>query len=98
LWGRQNWISAFPSGATVATRENRGRLFYLFGVTIAMLLVLAADLRYAAAPNATFGLAGILWIAAIALLLWSAFGVPLAIYRSYAAPMENCLKAKLQIK
>jgi 4-amino-4-deoxy-L-arabinose transferase-like glycosyltransferase len=40
-----------------------------------MLLVLAADLRYAAVPNATFGLAGVLWIAAIALLLCSAFGV-----------------------
>ena len=41
-----------------------------------MLLVLAADFRYAAAPNETFGLAGILWIAGIALLLCSAFGVP----------------------
>ena len=38
-----------------------------------MLLVLAADLRYAAAPSETFGLAGILWIAGIALLLCSAF-------------------------
>ena len=73
LWGRQNWISAFPSDATARTRVNRSRLFYLFGVTIAMLLVLAADLRYAAAPSETFGLAGILWIAGIALLLCSAF-------------------------
>ena len=38
LWRRQNWISAFPSDATARTRANR--LFYLFGVTIAMLLVL----------------------------------------------------------
>ena len=38
-----------------------------------MLLVLAADLRYAAAPRETFGLAGILWISGIALLLCSAF-------------------------
>ena len=73
LWGRQNWISAFPSDATAPTRVNRSRLFYLFGVTVAMLLVLAADLRYAAAPSETFGLAGILWIAGIALLLCSAF-------------------------
>ena len=73
LWRRQNWISAFPSDATARTRVNRSRLFYLFGVTIAMLLVLAADLRYAAAPSETFGLAGILWIAGIALLLCSAF-------------------------
>ena len=73
LWRRQNWISAFPSDATARTRVNRSRLFYLFGVTIAMLLVLAADLRYAAAPRETFGLAGILWISGIALLLCSAF-------------------------
>src|SRR6476660_560102 len=59
LWGRQNWISAFPFDATARTRVNRSRLFYLFGVTIAMLLVLAADFRYAAAPTKTFGLAGI---------------------------------------
>ena len=63
LWGRQDWISAFPSGATARTRVKRIRLFYLFGVTIAMLLVLAADLRYAAAPTETFGIAGFLWIA-----------------------------------
>ena len=73
LWGRQIWISAFPSDATARTRVNRIRLFYLFGVTIAMLLVLAADLRYVAAPTETFGLASILWIAGIALLLCSAF-------------------------
>ena len=73
LWGRQDWISAFPSGATARTRVNRIRLFYLFGVTIAMLLVLAADLRYVAAPTETFGLASILWIAGMALLLCSAF-------------------------
>ena len=58
----------------------------MFGVTIAVLLVLAADLRYAVAPNETFGLAGILWIAGIGLLLcpalfgshslWGFFSVP----------------------
>ncbi|MFL6551920.1 MAG: hypothetical protein ACJ8LV_00990 [Chthoniobacterales bacterium] len=75
LWGRQNWVSAFPSDAdaTASTGVHRRRLFYLLGVTIAMLLVLAADVRYAAAPAETFGLAGILWIAGIALLLCSAF-------------------------
>ena len=76
LWARQNWTSAFPSDATTRTRVNRVRWFYLFGVTIAILLVIAADLRFAAAPSETFGLAGILWIAGIALLLCSAFGVP----------------------
>jgi 4-amino-4-deoxy-L-arabinose transferase-like glycosyltransferase len=73
LSGRQNWIPAFPSDATTPTRVYRSRLFYLFGVTIAVLLVLAADLRYAAAPTETFGLAGILWVTGIALLLCSAF-------------------------
>jgi hypothetical protein len=73
LWRRQNWISTFPSDGPARTRVNRSRLFYLSGVTGAMLLVLAADLRYAASPRETFGLAGILWIAGIALLLCSAF-------------------------
>ena len=73
LWGRQNWPYAFPSDSTAPTHINRSRLFYLLGVGMAMLLVLAADLRYAAAPNETFGLAGILWIAGITLMLCSAF-------------------------
>jgi len=73
LWGRQNWIPAFPSDATTPTSVNHSRLFYLPGVTIAVLLVLAADLRYAAAPNETFGIAGFLWIAGIGFLLCSAF-------------------------
>ena len=76
LWGRQDWITAFPPDATAPTRVNRSRLFYLLGVGIAMLLVLAADLRYAAAPTETFGLAGMLWIGGLVLLLCSAFGVP----------------------
>jgi hypothetical protein len=51
LWGRQNWIPAFPSDVTTPTAVYRSRLFYLFGVTIAMLLALAADLRYARSAN-----------------------------------------------
>ena len=73
LWGRQNWIPAFPTDATAPTRVNRSRLFYSLGIGMAVLLVLTADLRYAAAPTETFGLAGLLWIAGIALLLCSAF-------------------------
>ena len=73
LWGRQNWIGAFPPDATAPKHIDRSRLSYLFGVTIAMLFVLAADLRYAAAPTETFGLAGILWIAGMALLICSVF-------------------------
>src|SRR4029450_8557252 len=73
LWGGQNWIAAFPSAATSQTDLRRSRLTYLLGVTIAVGLVLAADVRYAAAPNKTFGMAGILWITGIGLLLFSAF-------------------------
>jgi hypothetical protein len=73
LWGRQNWIPVFPSGATAPTDVNGNRLFYLLGLTIAVLLVLVADLRYAHAPHGAFGLAGIFWVAGIALLLSSAF-------------------------
>ena len=73
LWGQQNWVPAFPSDATARPRVKRTRLLYLVGVAIAMLLVLAADLRYVAAPTETFGLSGILWIAGIALLLCSVF-------------------------
>ncbi|MFL6501829.1 MAG: ArnT family glycosyltransferase, partial [Candidatus Udaeobacter sp.] len=75
LWGRQDWRPAFPPDATAPTRVNDS-LFYLLGIAMAMLLVLAGDLRYAAAPTETFGLAGFLWMAGIALLLCSAFGVP----------------------
>jgi len=76
LWGRQDWTPAFASDAPARTAVNRSRLFYLLGVTIAVLLAIAADLRYALAPNETFGVAGILWIAGIGVLLCSAFGVP----------------------
>jgi 4-amino-4-deoxy-L-arabinose transferase-like glycosyltransferase len=72
LWGQQNWIGAFSSDVAPPTSENRSRLFYLLGVTVAMLLGLAADLRYAAAITETFGLAGMLWIAGMGLLLCSA--------------------------
>jgi hypothetical protein len=51
----------------------RGRFFYLFGVVSAFIIVLAADFRYLSAPNDTFGLAGILWLAGIGLLLCCAF-------------------------
>jgi 4-amino-4-deoxy-L-arabinose transferase-like glycosyltransferase len=73
LWGRQDWISAFPFDAASPKRVNRSRSFYLFGVTGAMLLGIAADIHYATALTETFGLAGMLWIAGIALLLCSAF-------------------------
>jgi 4-amino-4-deoxy-L-arabinose transferase-like glycosyltransferase len=86
LWGRQNWTSAFPSDATARTRVNRSRSFYLLGVAIAMLLVLAADLRHAAAPTETFGLAGILWIAGLALLLCSAFFGSHSLWGGSSAP------------
>lgn len=51
LWRRQEWIAAFPSDPTPRTDMNRGRLFCFLGITLAVLLVLAADLRYAAATS-----------------------------------------------
>jgi len=86
LWGRQNWMSAFPSDSTTRTSVNRSRLFYLLGVGTAILLVVAADLRYAAAPNETFGLAGILWTAGIALLLCSTFFASHSLWGVSSAP------------
>jgi hypothetical protein len=47
LWRHQNWIPAFPSDATAQTGVNRGRLSCLLGFAIAVLFVMAADLRYA---------------------------------------------------
>lgn len=77
IWGRQEWIPAFPrhSIARIPNLDRR-RFFYLFGVVSAFLLALAAGLRYLAAPNETFGLAGILWLASIGVLLSSTFVWP----------------------
>jgi hypothetical protein len=86
LWRRQNWVPAFPSDATTPTGVYRSRLFYLLGVTIAMLLVLAADLRSTPAPTETFGLAGILWIAGIALLLCPVFFGSHSLWGGSSAP------------
>ena len=74
VWGQQEWMPAFPRyPITGITNFNRSRLFYLIGAIIAVSIVLAADLRYLAAPKATFGIAGGLWLASIGLLLCAAF-------------------------
>jgi hypothetical protein len=74
VWGQQEWMPAFPRyPITGITNFNRSRLFYLVGAIIAVSVVLAADLRYLAAPKATFGIAGALWLASIGLLLCAAF-------------------------
>ena len=74
LWGHQKWIPTFPPHPTTRIgNANRKHLFYLLGVTGALTLVLAADLRYVADPSETFGLAGALWLAGIGSLLCSAF-------------------------
>jgi 4-amino-4-deoxy-L-arabinose transferase-like glycosyltransferase len=75
LWRRQKWIPAFPPDNVNIRRANdkRRRFFYLLGLVTAFVVVLAADLCYSVAPNKTFGLAGVLWLAGIGLLLWSAF-------------------------
>jgi 4-amino-4-deoxy-L-arabinose transferase-like glycosyltransferase len=77
IWRRQEWIPAFPP-YPIARIPNldRSRFFCLSGVVSAFLLALAADLRCLAAPNETFGLAGILWLAGIGMLLSSTFVWP----------------------
>ena len=75
LWGGQKWLPAFSNDLNAPAAVNRSRFFCLVGLAVAVLLVLAADLRYVAAPNETFGLAGILWLAGISLLLLSRFSV-----------------------
>jgi hypothetical protein len=77
IWGRQKWIPAFPRHPIARTSNlDRGRFFCLLGVVSAFLLALAGDLRYLAAPNETFGLAGILWLAGIGVVLSSTFVWP----------------------
>jgi 4-amino-4-deoxy-L-arabinose transferase-like glycosyltransferase len=76
LWGRQEWIPAFSNDLNTRTSVNPRRISYWLAPAIAVLLVLAADLRYVAAPDKTFGIAGILWLAGIGLLLLSAFLSP----------------------
>jgi hypothetical protein len=73
LWGQQKWMPAFSNDLTTPTAVNRSRFFGLVGLAIAVLLVLAADLRCLAAPNETFGVAGILWLAGMGLVLSSVF-------------------------
>jgi Dolichyl-phosphate-mannose-protein mannosyltransferase len=74
IWGRQEWVLAFPRHpiARISNLDRR-RFFYLLGVVSAFLLAVAAGVRYLATPNETFGLAGILWLASIGVLLSSTF-------------------------
>jgi 4-amino-4-deoxy-L-arabinose transferase-like glycosyltransferase len=72
-WRRQKWTPAFLQHSVTRTPSLHRSRLYLLGMLTAFLLVLAADLRYLAAPNETFGLAGVLWLASIGVLLGSAF-------------------------
>lgn len=72
-WRRQKWTPAFLEHSVTRTPSLHRSCLYLLGMLTTFLLVLAADLRYLAAPNETFGLAGVLWFASIGVLLGSAF-------------------------
>jgi 4-amino-4-deoxy-L-arabinose transferase-like glycosyltransferase len=72
-WRRQKWIPAFPEDSITPIPSLLRSRLHLLGMLTAFLLVLAADLRYLAAPNDTFGIAGTLWLAGIAVLLCSVF-------------------------
>jgi 4-amino-4-deoxy-L-arabinose transferase-like glycosyltransferase len=81
-WRRQKWTPAFQEHSVTRIRSLFPSGVYLLGMLSAFLVVLAADLRYLAAPNETFGLAGILWLAGMGLLLCSAFVGSLAADRA----------------
>jgi 4-amino-4-deoxy-L-arabinose transferase-like glycosyltransferase len=72
-WRQQKWIPAFSEHSVTPVSSLRRSRLCLVGMLTAFLLVLAADLRYLAAPNETFGLAGFLWLVSIGLLLGAAF-------------------------
>ena len=72
-WKRQKWTPAFPEHSVTRIPSLLRSRLYLLGMLTAFLLVLAADLRYLAAPNETFGVAGTLWLAGIAALLYLCF-------------------------
>jgi hypothetical protein len=99
LWGRQKWIPAFPFHTTTGTISiNRSRFFYLPGLLAASTVVLGADLRYAAAPKETFGMAGILWLAGITLLVGAAFlGSRSPALHSTAARAAPCPKCEIAL-
>ena len=82
VWGRQEWSPAFPQQHTVLEPDSfRSRFVSLLGVTIALLLTLAAGFRYLVAPNETFGLAGSLWLGGIGVLLCSVLVGSRAVHR-----------------
>jgi hypothetical protein len=72
-WRRQKWTPAFPEHSVTRMPSLLRSRLHLLGMLTAFLLVLAAALRYLAAPNETFGVAGTLWLAGIAVLLCSVF-------------------------
>jgi hypothetical protein len=83
-WGQQQWMPAFAPAVMPASRDGRGisirldraRAVRLAGIATSGLLLLGANAVCLASPNETFGLAGWLWLAAIALLLASTFRWP----------------------
>jgi len=72
-WRRQKWTPAFPEHSVSRIPSLLRSRLYLLGMLTAFLLVMAADLRYLAAPNKTFGVAGTLWVAGIVVLMCSVF-------------------------
>jgi hypothetical protein len=74
VWGRHKWIPAFAQYSfRRETDLPRRHQLSLMGELAAVVISLAAGIRYLAAPNETFGLAGFLWLIAIGLLLCSVF-------------------------
>lgn len=73
VWRRHKWIPAFAQHFRRETDLPGRHQLSLMGGLAAVVISVAAGIRYLAVPNATFGLAGFLWLIAIALLLCSVF-------------------------
>lgn len=71
-WGGQLWPPAIASYDFKQPGKGTRERFYLLGVIVAFLLALSGGFRYLAAPNDTFGFAGILWLTSITVLVGSA--------------------------
>jgi 4-amino-4-deoxy-L-arabinose transferase-like glycosyltransferase len=100
-WGRQAWITVFPkerpAGAQAARPGSRWPLAASAG---AVVILLGADLAFAADPGEAFGPAGWLWLASMALLVastlaWSRQGSPL---RQQAGPERVVSTLPVRVK
>ncbi len=92
LWGRQNWISAFPSDATARTaRKSQAACSTCLELRSRCCLCLQRTFAMPQRQVRRSELAGILWIAGMALLLCSAFFGSHSLWGVSSAPRLSAL-------